>query len=452
MTTGKSRKTSQPPLQTPAGRRQEGRWRRQRKLQRATIIAGVVAILLILAIPVYGYLETVVFPFNQVIVKVNDRSFTMTDYVRTLRLFKTGSDISGQQLNLGVVPFEVLQIMEDNELLRQTAPGLGLQVTDQEIDQELHKRVMPQDEQAKPSPAELEREFKERYAQRLSLLKLSDAEYRDIVRADLLREKVRDMLGAQLPTVARQARLDVVLTSNERLTQVQDELKKGTDFKLISKQLSTDQDIQDSEGDYGWTPAGVVPELDDDVFGLQPGNISAPVETKDGVYILKTVERTGDRVHVLAMKVADKDKAADALSKYRDANEDFSVAFNQFNTDADLKAKNGDLGLVEKGYQGGVFDDVLFGLPIGKVSDPIGTTQGIYFMRVMERAEARKIDAKRLDVLKSRALEKWLLDQRKQNRVERFFNDRLYSWAVDQVTKELRSSRPPPKSGQGQGP
>lgn len=452
MTTGKPRKGSQPPLQTPASRRQAGRWRRQRKLQRATVIAGVVAILLILAIPVYGYLETVVFPFNQVIVKVNDRSFTMTDYVRTLRLFKTGSDISGQQLNLGVVPFEVLQIMEDNELLRQAAPSVGLQVTDQEIDQELHKRVMPQDAQAKPSPAELEREFKERYAQRLSLLKLSDAEYRDIVRADLLREKVRDMLGAQLPAVARQARLDVILASNERLAQVQDELKKGTDFKRISKQLSTDQDLQDREGDYGWTPVGVVPELDDDVFGLQPGNISAPVETKDGVFILKTVERTGDRVRVLAMKVADKDKAQDALSKYRDANEEFSVAFNQFNTDSDLKAKNGDLGLVEKGYKGGVFDDVLFGLPIGKVSDPVGTAQGIYFIRVVERAEARRIDTKRLDVLKTRALEKWLLEQRKLNKVERFFNDRIYSWAVDQVTKELRSSRPPPRSGQGQGP
>ncbi|MDO8532681.1 MAG: peptidylprolyl isomerase [Dehalococcoidia bacterium] len=449
MSTKKPGKASPSP-QPPVSRGQAGRWRKQQKLQRTTVIAGVVAILLILAIPVYGYLETVVFPFNETIVKVNDKVFTMNDYVRTLRLFKTGSDISGQQLNLGIVPFEVLQILEDNEILRQAAPRVGLQVTDQEIDQELRKRVLPQDAKAQPSPVELEREFKEGYAQRLSLLKLSDAEYRDVVRADLLREKVRDMLGVQLPTVTRQARLDMVLTSNERLSQVQTELQKGTDFKLISKQLSTDPDLQDSEGDYGWTPVGVTPEMDDDVFGLQPGNISAPIEAKDGFYILKTVERTGDRVHILAMKVADKDKAQDALSKYRQASEDFAVAFNEFNADPDLKAKNGDLGFVEKGYQGGLFDEALFGLPIGKISDPMGAAQGIYFIRVVERAEARRIDDKRRDVLKTKALEKWLQDERKNNKVERFFNDRRYSWAVDQITKELRSS-PPPQPRQGQG-
>ncbi|MBI4308412.1 MAG: peptidylprolyl isomerase [Chloroflexi bacterium] len=424
----------------PVSRRQAARWKRERRLQRTTVITGIVAILIILAIPVYGYLEKVVFPFNDAVVKVNDKVFTMGDYVRVLRLLKTGSDLSGQQLNLGVIPFEVLQILEDNEIIRQTAPRLGLEATDQEVDQEIRKRVLPPDNKARPEPAELEREFKERYRERLSLLKLSDGEYRDIVRADLLREKVRQMLGTEVPAVARQARLQMILTSNDKLSQVQSELKKGTEFTAISKQLSADPDLQEKEGDYGWTPAGVTPELDDTIFGLQPNNISQPIETKDGVFILKGVQRSGDRAHVLALKAADKDKAQDALSKYRQNNEDFAAIFSEFNTDPQLKEKNGDLSLVEKGYQGGAFDETLFGLPIGKVGEPVGSARGIYFVKVVERAEARRIDENRRDVLKTRALEKWLLDERKKNKVERFFNDRKYSWAIDQITKELRSS------------
>lgn len=422
----------------PVSHRQAARWKRERRLQRTTIITGIIAVLVILTIPVYGYLEKMVFPFNDVIVKVNDRVFTMTDYVRVLRLLQLGSVGTGQQLNLGVIPFEVLQILEDNEMIRQTAPRLSLEVTEQEIDQEARKRVLPADDKAKPDPAELEREFTARYRERLSLLKLSDGEYRDIVRADLLREKVRQMLGAEVPAVARQARLQMILTSSERFNQVQEELKKGTDFKVVSKQLSADPDLQEKEGDFGWTPAGVIPELDDAVFGLQAGNASQPIESKAGVYIVKVTERSGDRAHVLALKAADKDKAQEAQSQYRQS-EDFAAVFAQFNTDPALKDKSGDLGWVERGYQEGAFDEVLFGLPIGKVSEPLGSVRGIYFIQVMERAEARRIDENRRDVLKTRALEKWLLQERKNNKVERFFNDRKYSWAIDQITKELRS-------------
>ncbi len=80
--------------------------------------------------------------------------------------------------------------------------------------------------------------------------------------------------------------------------------------------------------------------------------------------------------------------------------------------DTQLKNNGGDVGWVPRGVVG--YDDIIFGLAIGTVSDPVAvdatnpsTSQYLLFM-VSEKASSRQIDDDPLQALKSNALINWL--------------------------------------------
>ncbi len=65
-------------------------------------------------------------------------------------------------------------------------------------------------------------------------------------------------------------------------------VKAGESFKDLAKELSEDPGSGAKGGDLGYTPRGrMVPEFDEVMFSLKPGEISDVVETKYGFHIIK---------------------------------------------------------------------------------------------------------------------------------------------------------------------
>ncbi|NUQ20210.1 MAG: hypothetical protein HOQ09_04540 [Gemmatimonadaceae bacterium] len=76
------------------------------------------------------------------------------------------------------------------------------------------------------------------------------------------------------------------------------EIKRGGDFALIAKRESMDPS-KDQGGDLGWNRRGsMVPEFEQWMFALQPGQVSPVVETPFGFHIIKV-----DRVQPAEVKV-----------------------------------------------------------------------------------------------------------------------------------------------------
>jgi parvulin-like peptidyl-prolyl isomerase len=82
----------------------------------------------------------------------------------------------------------------------------------------------------------------------------------------------------------------------------------------------------------------------------------------------------------------------DALKAQLDAGADFATLAKASSEDPGSKDKGGDLGCNPKGGFVKEFDDAVFSLPIGKVSDPVKTQYGYHLILVRSRGPAKLAD------------------------------------------------------------
>ena len=77
------------------------------------------------------------------------------------------------------------------------------------------------------------------------------------------------------------------------------EIKKGGDFELIAKRESMDPGTKQLGGDLGWNRrgSGLVPEFEQMMFALRPGDVSPVIETAFGYHIIRV-----DRVQSAEVK------------------------------------------------------------------------------------------------------------------------------------------------------
>lgn len=263
-----ARKTKAPPPREIT-RRRLARWQRERRRRRVTVTIAGLVVAAVIAVIVYGIYATVIAPPGRLLSTVNDTSITAADYVKALRLNPyVGS------------PEEPLLALENNELVRQEAAELNIEVTDDEITEEIKSWLFPEDEEVS------EEEFQERYQQLLDTLQLSDSEFRETFEVELLRGKLEDYLkelvaevGEDVPQVHVQA---ILVTTEEQAQGVIDRLDGGEDFATIAEEYGQ------GDGDLGWLPQGIMSlEFDRVAFELEPDTVSEPFSTTEGYYIIK---------------------------------------------------------------------------------------------------------------------------------------------------------------------
>jgi parvulin-like peptidyl-prolyl isomerase len=289
------------------------------------VLVGIGLLLLILAVPAYSYYQTYVAPLQEVVVRVNDTRFTLGDYIKRLRFLDLESAMTGVPVDYSVDPFRLLQDLQNNELIRVAIPRLGISVTDEELGRALRERLqaLPQaGEQV--TPAELDRTFNERYKQHLNQLKLSDAEYREIVRETIRKDKLRELLSVRVPAVAEQVRLlGMKLPESAQTDEVVKRLQKGEDFGAVARELSADPDTKDNRGDMGWVPRRAYDAAFDKVaFSTPIGATSEPFFVDRGFWIIKVLEHADTRIVEGTAKEKLKDRAlVDWLSEEQKANQ-----------------------------------------------------------------------------------------------------------------------------------
>jgi parvulin-like peptidyl-prolyl isomerase len=241
------------------------------------IVAAVIGLALISTIMLAGYYITFVGPPRETVVRVNDTRYTLGDLVKILRSYQAGSG-GGQGLDLSQLPFQVVNLLMENEVIKQFAPNLGISVTEDEITQDIRKTMLGSRKPEDTTPQDqLDREFKERYRSLLSTTRLSEKEHRALVRSSLVREKVRERLSTETPSVAPQYHLYQLTVKNEQLAkEARTEFGRGVAFKDLVAKYSTDSETVRKEGELGWFPKGIYSQLDEVADKLKAGELSEP--------------------------------------------------------------------------------------------------------------------------------------------------------------------------------
>ena len=189
------------------------------------------------------------------------------------------SHISDVIVDNVVFPYQVLQLIENNELTRQGAPKLAIQVTSAEINEAIFDFLGT-------SPSD--KNSAEIYNHWLSQIGLSEEQHKDIVEADLLHGKlINYFIHNKVPTEAEQINLHVMGFNDVNVAnEVINRLNEGENFSVLAAKYS----ILNEES-MGWVPRGIYPELDEVAFGLDLGKISDVIEMNQIYYIIMVSER-----------------------------------------------------------------------------------------------------------------------------------------------------------------
>ncbi|MCH7786729.1 MAG: SurA N-terminal domain-containing protein [Chloroflexi bacterium] len=271
--------------------------RNQRDVKKRRLALGLIGLMLlaIASIAIAGYVVIFVLPSRELIVQVNDVTYTRGDMVKLIRINQKGAEFLGGQFDATNDIFQTLQTFVENEIIAQSAPGLGISVSDEEIDREVRRIFAPRGASADTlDSAQSEREFKESYSSYLNAIQYSEDEHRQLTRRSILREKVRLFIGESVPNVGEQVHLHrlVMLPDDEidiMLVKLKDFIGDAKDpeslqdaFKAVVREFSRDSpELVRTGGDLGWVPRGVVDDYERIFFSLEVGEISELIPSVD---------------------------------------------------------------------------------------------------------------------------------------------------------------------------
>ena len=180
--------------------------------------------------------------------------------------------------------------------------------------------------------------------------------------------------------------------------QLVTQMQQGAPFAAVARQFSASPTAANG-GDAGWiSPGEMPPEVDAALDQLRPGQLSAPIVVRDGVYIVYLREkRSGAKTALVDLKQV-------ALALPKDATQAQVDAANKVLLDLKPKIVNcetleatagkvdgvvaGDLGEAEITDLAPAFQQAANSLKVGQVSDPIRTDAGLHLIAVCGKRQS----------------------------------------------------------------
>ena len=222
------------------------------------IIASVIIALVLTGVGIFYY-RTNVAPFRRVVLTVDDQVTRMDYFLKRIRM--AGND-----------PTLTLQQLTYEQIVKTMAPQYGIAVSSSDIDEELGKEAA-----GSATDVRTDAGFQEWYTNRLKAIELSDSEYREIVKANLLAIRFLEYLAENIPTTAEQVHVYTIVTAtSDDAINARSRITARENFATIAGEISLDSQTRSKGGELGWIPRGVTP-YDDVIFQLAAGQVSDPV-------------------------------------------------------------------------------------------------------------------------------------------------------------------------------
>jgi peptidyl-prolyl cis-trans isomerase SurA len=314
---------------------------------------------------------------------------------------------------------QILERLILNEIQLQRADQIGLEVSDQMLNQQIAAIAQSNGVAFEDMPqmlaqegvdyAQFRRTLREDFTieqlRRIEVgqsINVSEREIEQCI-ADLEGNVVSNSeyeLSHILLTMSESASAKEVTETQELANQIYAQLQNGADFRQMAAQYSAGPTALEG-GSLGWLEGGQVPTLFADVLqDMGAGDIAPPIRAANSFHIVKVddlrsaVQRSEINQakvrHILIMpdEIIDdataKQRLEETLEKIR-AGEDFGEQAKLLSDDPGSANLGGDLGWAGPGTYAPQFEQTIEASEIGVISEPFRTQFGWHIIEVQER-------------------------------------------------------------------
>jgi cytoskeletal protein RodZ len=231
---------------------------------------------------------------------------------------------------------------------------------------------------------------------------MSLAEYREVIRARLLRTKMSDTISQDLvSTTEQQVRVRHILIAVDpepEPTVDSAAPADGADETPVAETPTAEPESEQESGEGTAAPAAETPgegAAEDEGEGSAPASEWWNPDTNEDGRV--------DEAEALAFAQSLRQRIVDG--------EDFADLALRFSNDPGSGSQGGDLGWAARGRYVPEFDEAAFSLEVGEISAPVKTSFGYHIIEVLERDDERPKEEANLQQEYAQAFQTWLQEQ-----------------------------------------
>lgn len=320
---------------------------------------------------------------------------------------------------------EILGRLVDDQVLVLEAKSQSIEVTEEEVRQEVQQAIQNNIEQLGGADAFQAQLKKEGLTQVQLEQRYTDEARKQLLAQRLIQKEVRPKINLseedvkrfyqdnrdRLPKKPRSLHLydlfilvrpDSVLDlrARDRAAAAKKAIAGGMSFAEAAKQNSDAPDAPEGGHLGRFTKDDLDGDFERAAFSVPVGQVSDPVRSRYGWHVLKVTDRDpqGEWVeldHILAEVTptrSDINRTVDRVNTVRasivSGKTTFADAVRSYSDDEDSRGKDGDLGWIPITALGGAIKDVVDTLRVGRVSLPVSDNGGVHLVKLVgEEAE-----------------------------------------------------------------
>lgn len=238
------------------------------------------------------------------VAKVNGDVISKTEFDKNFDMYKKvyekqyGEDIMSKDAGNGMTFEEVIkeQVLEKlilEKIILDYAEKNEIAVTEEEVNEQVnnYKEVL---------------ESKEKYKEFLTENNMTEEYFKEGIKKEMIIDKYRVNYIEGLKIDEKEAKKHfeenkdnyikvrashILVETEEKAKEVLEKINNGEDFHALAGKESIDTATSVKGGDLGYLVKGMIPELDDTIFSLEPGEVSDVIASDYGYHIIKVEER-----------------------------------------------------------------------------------------------------------------------------------------------------------------
>jgi foldase protein PrsA len=258
---------------------------KRRRRKNNTILISSAILAFIIGVSVLGWYLAYKRPLLTNVAAVNGKKISV-DYILR-RCLMSIYNASTNTTTGNADPLGMIQSILQEQIVEQDAakPPYNIKVTEADIDQALRSEANLSSSDTStttttPIHTLTDTEFNEWYRQTLNNTQLSDKELRELIKVNIMEQRLNTYLADNMPTTADQVHLwDIIVSDQTQAADIKQRIDNGEDFSTIAKELSIDTSTNAQGGDMGWVPLKVLDaNLEYTANKADIGMVSAPLQ------------------------------------------------------------------------------------------------------------------------------------------------------------------------------